>query len=363
LFLSFITYHKLISFPLIMLQKQECGSKQPKMDGIFPPNVSAKFSSGHDRARKITQSIARMMALDYQPYSLVENKGFRELMAVLEPRYELPSRTTFSRRLLPELYNKTRLAVVSKLSRDFAGHGDASISDGDAITGNRLNRIPAFSFTTDCWTSSAMDPYISFTMSYLSADFSLHAVALENKPLTGSHTAEVILDSLEKSMESWNLPREIPIFCVRDNGANIKSAIRKSDWFDLACFAHTLQLAIGDAKAASEGVENMLTKCRRLVTHYHHSCVASARINGYQTARGQPEYDFVTACPTRWNSDLAMVSRLLLLKESISADIAAVGDLENLTTLEWKMAEGFESILKPLDESTRDACGELYPTR
>ena len=342
-----------------MLQKQDSNSKQPRMDGIFSPNVIAKFNSGHDRARKITQCIARMMALDYQPYSLVENRGFRELMAVLEPRYELPSRTTFSRRLLPELYNKTRLAVERQLSRDFTGHGDESISDY-VTTGNG---IPAFSFTTDCWTSSAMDPYISFTLSYLSVDFSLHAVALENRPLSGSHTADVILDSLEKSMDSWNLPHEIPIFCVRDNGANIKAAIRKSDWFDLACFAHTLQLAIGDAKAACEGVEGMLTKCRRLVTQYHHSCVATGRIHGYQTARGQPEYDFVTSCPTRWNSDLAMVSRLLLLKESISADIAAVGDLENLTTLEWKMAEGFESILKPLDESTRDSCGELYPTR
>jgi len=90
---------------------------------------------------------------------------------------------------------------------------------------------------------------------------------------------------------------------VRDNGANIKAAIRKSDWFDLACFAHTLQLAIGKAKAACDGVETMITKCRRLATYYHHSCVASARINNYQTARGLREYDFVTACLTRWNSD------------------------------------------------------------
>jgi len=294
------------------------------------------------------------MAIDYQPYSVVENRGFRELMAVVEPRYQLPSRTTFSRHLLPELYNKTKQALVRRITSDLVGPGD----DADPCSG-----CPAFSFTTDCWTSSAMDPYISFTLSYLTSDFILHAVALENKPLKCSHTAEAILDSLEKSMESWNLPQEIPVFCVRDNGKNIKAAIRRSEWYDLACFAHTLQLAIGDAKAACDGVEAMLTKCRRLVTHYHHSCVASSRINSYQRARGQPEYDFIAACPTRWNSDLAMVSRLLVLKESVAADIAAVGDVENLTTSEWKMAEGFEAILKPLDESTRDSCGEKYPTR
>jgi len=43
-----------------------------------------------------------------------------------------------------------------------------------------------------------MDPSISFTLSYLSVDFSMHAVALENKPLTGSHAVDVIFDSLEK---------------------------------------------------------------------------------------------------------------------------------------------------------------------
>jgi hypothetical protein len=56
-----------------------------------------------------------------------------------------------------------------------------------------------------------------------------------------------------------------------------------------------------------------------------------------------------------------MVSILLLLKESLSADIAAVGDVENLTTFEWEMAEGLEVILKPLDESTTDSCSELCP--
>jgi hypothetical protein len=70
-----------------MLQKRDDDSKQPKLDGF-----AIKFTSGNDRAKKITHIITRTMALDYQfPYSLEENKGFRELLAVLEPRYDLPS--------------------------------------------------------------------------------------------------------------------------------------------------------------------------------------------------------------------------------------------------------------------------------
>lgn len=99
------------------------------------------------------------------------------------------------------------------------------------------------------------------------------------------------------------------------------------------------QLAIADAISASDGMENMLGKCKHIVTHYHHSCVASERINGRQRAMKQAEYDFVMSCTTSWNSQYAMVRRLLLLKESVCADIAAVGDVENLTTAEWKPAE------------------------
>ncbi|KAL3176785.1 hypothetical protein MRX96_039627 [Rhipicephalus microplus] len=38
-----------------------------------------------------------MLALDLQPYSCVDNRGFKELMNHMEPLYKILSRTTFSR--------------------------------------------------------------------------------------------------------------------------------------------------------------------------------------------------------------------------------------------------------------------------
>jgi hypothetical protein len=208
-----------------------------------------------------------------------------------------------------------------------------------------------------------MDPYISFTISYLTNDFTLHSVALENKHFQGQHTADAILEALEKCMVDWKLPTEIPIFCVRDNGANLRAAVRRSSWNDVPCFAHTLQLSIADAISASDGMTNMLQKARRIVTHYHHSCVAMERIHSYQKARDQSELDFVMSCPTRWNSEYAMIDRLLQLKESVSADITAMGILDNLTNSEWKLATGFSTVLKPFADATATSSGETYPTR
>jgi hypothetical protein len=271
-------------------------------------------------------------------------------MHVLKPRYEIPSRTTFPRKLIPDLYKKTAKSVKAVLSCDLS-HGSSADS------------ARAFSFTTDVWTSCKMDPYLSLTVSYVYDHFQLRTFAFENKYFPGTHNAQSILDMLDKSMEEWSLPNTVPIFCVRDNGSNIKAAVKKSVWFDLACFAHTLQLAISDGIRAVDGMENMLTKCRRIVSYHHHRCLAGQRIDQIRRDGQLPELDFVMSCPTRWNSEYAMVDRMLLLKSAVCTDIAAVGDVENLTTAEWKLAEGFVAVCQPLAEATEDSSGEKYPTR
>ena len=71
------------------------------------------------------------MALDNQPFSVVEDQGFIELVAQLEPCYLIPSRTYFSETMLPEVYNELRATVMKELA---AAHH--------------------VSFTTDVWTNS-----------------------------------------------------------------------------------------------------------------------------------------------------------------------------------------------------------------
>jgi hypothetical protein len=84
-------------------------------------------------------------------------------------------------------------------------------------------------------------------------------VALENKPFVSpSHTGEAIFESLEKSVADWSLPRNVPVYILRDNGSDVKAAMNMSQHFtDLACFAHTLQLAINDALSEVDGLQNM----------------------------------------------------------------------------------------------------------
>lgn len=66
-------------------------------------NVSY-LDSDSEKSKALTNAIARMMALDLQPYSIVEDVGFRSVLKVAEPKYKIPSRSTFSRKMIPQLY-------------------------------------------------------------------------------------------------------------------------------------------------------------------------------------------------------------------------------------------------------------------
>ncbi len=90
-----------------------------------------KFPSDGVKAKGITQTTMEFVALDNQPFSVVEDVGFRRLIEHIEPRYVMPSRRHFSEVCLPELFNVAATHVHEHIAAD----------------------ISAISFTTDIWSS------------------------------------------------------------------------------------------------------------------------------------------------------------------------------------------------------------------
>jgi hypothetical protein len=68
--------------------------------------IAGKMSPSEHRAKAITSVIGKIMVLDYQTYSMMEDRGFQELLHTLEPRYRVPSRTVFFGSVIPEMYCK-----------------------------------------------------------------------------------------------------------------------------------------------------------------------------------------------------------------------------------------------------------------
>lgn len=75
--------------------------KQNKIQGSF--NSKSYLSKNSARAKLITQNKSEMIALDYQPYSIVEDRGFKNLLYTLKSKYKLPTRQYTT---IPQLHSK-----------------------------------------------------------------------------------------------------------------------------------------------------------------------------------------------------------------------------------------------------------------
>ena len=103
-----------------------------------------KLETSSSRHKKIIEKIAGVLIHDFQPYSFVEDRGFKELMEELEPHYKLPHRTTFCRSVIPRIYEEVKEQVKSKV----------------VDLQQQKNKV---ALTTDMWISEANEAYLGLS--------------------------------------------------------------------------------------------------------------------------------------------------------------------------------------------------------
>ncbi|KAL1438906.1 hypothetical protein MTO96_047641 [Rhipicephalus appendiculatus] len=106
-------------------QEATCKSRDMKLR--TPSTGSKDDQTDHSERTAITTRISQLLALDLQPYSCAENRGFKELMNHMEPFYKIPSRTTSSRTTIPKLYRDTVTAVKERMHADFQEGVESSL--------------------------------------------------------------------------------------------------------------------------------------------------------------------------------------------------------------------------------------------
>ncbi|KAJ8889734.1 hypothetical protein PR048_009235 [Dryococelus australis] len=212
-----------------------------------------KYDKDNPVAVDITNAIGKMMAMDLQPFSMVQDRGFKELIVPVEPKYSLPDRTTFSRHVAQELYQNLVDKICTKMSNDFEGGGNS------------------IAFITDVWTSRSNGSYLSLTCHYINPSFVPAHYMLGNCMIVGEHSGEAIANAL------LNLS-------AKDYARNMKSAIAKTLWHSFTYLGHTLQLAINYAKKETPGVEVLCKKCCAIVEHKR--CSQARRLHQIQKQIG-----------------------------------------------------------------------------
>lgn len=117
--------------------------------------------------KKIDEALMKLFIEDYQPFSIVEDSGFRKFVTELNPSYQLPSRKTISTVLLPALFEDR--------------YNDVKI---------QLKDVLSVTLTTDCWTSLNNESFLAVTAHYINSNFNLCSTLLECKYFHDAHTSE-----------------------------------------------------------------------------------------------------------------------------------------------------------------------------
>jgi len=68
------------------------------------------------RQKRLNKLLLKMIVRDMQPFSIVDDEGFREFVSALDPSYQLPGRSKLSRELLVDAYYTSSFNGVSGIS-------------------------------------------------------------------------------------------------------------------------------------------------------------------------------------------------------------------------------------------------------
>jgi len=198
--------------------------------------------------------VMRMIAVGIQPFSCVEDEGFKELMKEMDPRYKLPSRSHLRDVVLPSQYEelKNKLYVI-------------------------LANVDFLALTTDMWTSRANEGYITITCHFVSNNFKLESEILAKRQLLDStnHTASNIAETMKAVLEDWGVTNKV-VCIVTDNDATMVKAFRLLQYKHLPCVPHTINLLVQDILKIPS-IDDILTKCKTIVAFFKRSQVAYAK--------------------------------------------------------------------------------------
>ncbi|KAK1904300.1 Zinc finger BED domain containing protein 1 [Dissostichus eleginoides] len=287
---------------------------------------------------KVDQALVKMIATDFQPFSIVEDRGFRAYTEALDPSYVLPSRGTISKRMLPNLFEKVRADIEEQ-----------------------IKTAPAVCLTTDCWTSNTTTSYMSVTCHYIT-DFKLRSNLLDCFVVTEQHTSQNLAQELSRVAKEWGIQDKIAA-CVTDNASNIVRAVNDIlKWNHVRCFAHWLNLTVRYSVHQSE-IQALILKVKSIAEYVCRSTVASAKLREMQLQMGQVQLRMKQDVATRWNSTYYMLQRVIEIKEPLVSTLALINPLlPALTPEEWDITKEVCDILKPFEEGTVEMSSESFVT-
>lgn len=304
------------------------------------------FADGGSKQVSITDALIYMITVDNLPLWTTEKRGFKKFIQSVAPLYKPPSRKTITT-LIDHKYS----TLSSKVQAELAS-------------------IQHLSLTTDAWTETkTTQSYLGVTVHYLK-ELSMKAVNIGAFPLNERHTGEYISDQLSLICEKWNIKEGSIVAVVTDNGANMVKSVSLAfgKKKHLSCFSHTLQLIPTKAMELTQGLCELITSVKEIITYFKHCVNASDQLKRLQLAQGKTEgtiLKLIQDVSTRWNSEFYMIERFVVMAPLVSTALFNVGNVKAPNMLSRERIDALKDLLpllQPLEEATREMSAEQYVT-
>ncbi|CAJ0746325.1 5423_t:CDS:2, partial [Entrophospora sp. SA101] len=291
--------------------------------------------------------LIRWVIGNLQPFNIVENKYFIEMIKQFDSRYKLPDRHKL-KNLVIEFFNQKKNLINKTI---------------DAIPGKA-------SLTTDMWTSLNNDSFLGLTIHYIDSKWEFKHFLLDIISFKERHTSHNISVEILNIINEYNLLGKL-IGLTSDNEAAMVAAGRTIEdelkannntlFKHYRCAAHILNLA---AKQGIEIIDVEVSKVREVMSKIKNSvllCDSLKRLCEFQNLEYlKPELDI----KTRWNSTYYMIKKFQKLEPSLrmlAANERVINDLlptnEGLTKIEDTVM-----LLEPLEHATKLLSASSYPT-
>ena len=123
-------------------------------------SIAASFEHGQTlkpcmtKYEERTNAILYWIGKDGQSFSSTQCPGFQHMIHVMVPKYQIPDKSTFSRRT-EKIYDTTRASVLTE-----------------------LEGVKFFAATSDMWSSYGMVPYMGYSIHWIDDEWRLRTRSL-----------------------------------------------------------------------------------------------------------------------------------------------------------------------------------------
>ncbi|XP_034529154.1 zinc finger BED domain-containing protein 1-like [Notolabrus celidotus] len=286
------------------------------------------------RKPELDEALVSMIVKDTQPFSVVDDVGFRTFVSKLDPNYILPTRQAL-KAMVEAKYETAKEKAKAK-----------------------VEKAAAVSLTSDMWTSIHMDAYLAVTCHFVGENTRLDSVLLGVQAFPQSHTAENIACVKASMMEEWGISNKVTCM-VTDGAPNMVACVKELKLLHHICIAHTLNLVVKKALDQHPVVSGIRAKARKLVGYFRSSTTAKEKLTQVQFHLGMEQKKLMQEVETRWNSTSLMLQRLVELREPVGAVLAGLQhDLAFFTSDEFNIVTGCLALLSPFYDATVELSAE-----